>query len=94
MAEKIKREAGKTHKDRVHEFNAKLESLSEHHDIPKVRSFDLLCSKRMLTLSFRSGQDNTHFVPQLYTRIYILYRTNCFAMPYRFPYVHKAQERV
>ncbi|VDB86585.1 unnamed protein product [Peniophora sp. CBMAI 1063] len=36
LAEKIKREAGKTHKDRVHEFNAKLESLSEHHDIPKV----------------------------------------------------------
>lgn len=29
--------ASKTHKDRVHEFNAKLESLSEHHDIPKVR---------------------------------------------------------
>lgn len=25
-----------THKDRVHEFNQKLEALSEHHDIPKV----------------------------------------------------------
>ena len=25
-----------THKDRVHEFNQKLDSLSEHHDIPKV----------------------------------------------------------
>ncbi|KAF8140599.1 DUF1754-domain-containing protein [Boletus edulis] len=25
-----------THKDRVNEFNSKLESLSEHHDIPKV----------------------------------------------------------
>lgn len=28
--------AGKTHKDRVAEFNNHLESLSEHHDIPKV----------------------------------------------------------
>ena len=78
----------------MHEFNAKLESLSEHHDIPKVRSFALLCSKRMLIPFSRSGQDNTHFVPQLYNRIYILYRTNCFAMPYRFPWVHNGQERV
>ena len=29
--------ASKTHKDRVSEFNNKLEALSEHHDIPKVR---------------------------------------------------------
>lgn len=29
--------ASQTHKDRVSEFNSKLESLSEHHDIPKVR---------------------------------------------------------
>jgi hypothetical protein len=29
--------AKRTHKDRVHEFNSKLEALSEHHDIPKVR---------------------------------------------------------
>ncbi|TFY80025.1 hypothetical protein EWM64_g3986 [Hericium alpestre] len=36
LAERVKKLAGKTHKDRVHEFNAKLESLSEHHDIPKV----------------------------------------------------------
>lgn len=28
--------AATSHKDRVHEFNSKLESLSEHHDIPKV----------------------------------------------------------
>ena len=28
--------ARKTHKDRVNELNARLESLSEHHDIPKV----------------------------------------------------------
>lgn len=29
--------ATKTHKDRVNEFNSKLEALSEHHDIPKAR---------------------------------------------------------
>ncbi|KAN0100312.1 hypothetical protein V8E55_000296 [Tylopilus felleus] len=33
---KVAKIAHKTHKDRVNEFNAKLESLSEHHDIPKV----------------------------------------------------------
>jgi len=36
LAERVKKMATKTHKDRVHEFNSKLESLSEHHDIPKV----------------------------------------------------------
>jgi len=36
MAERVAKLAGKTHKDRVNEFNAKLEALSEHHDIPKV----------------------------------------------------------
>ncbi|KAM5533951.1 hypothetical protein V8D89_012376 [Ganoderma adspersum] len=36
LAEKVARLASKTHKDRVSEFNAKLEALSEHHDIPKV----------------------------------------------------------
>ena len=34
--ERVAKLASQTHKDRVHEFNAKLESLSEHHDIPKV----------------------------------------------------------
>ncbi|KAB5591347.1 Protein FAM32A [Ceratobasidium theobromae] len=34
--DRVAKLASKTHKDRVHEFNAKLESLSEHHDIPKV----------------------------------------------------------
>ncbi|KAG6380874.1 DUF1754-domain-containing protein [Boletus reticuloceps] len=33
---KVAKIAHKTHKDRVNEFNSKLESLSEHHDIPKV----------------------------------------------------------
>lgn len=36
LLEKVQKMASKTHKDRVAEFNAKLESLSEHHDIPKV----------------------------------------------------------
>ena len=36
LLEKVAKQAHMTHKDRVHEFNAKLEALSEHHDIPKV----------------------------------------------------------
>ncbi|EMD41911.1 hypothetical protein CERSUDRAFT_110468 [Gelatoporia subvermispora B] len=36
LAEKVAKLAHKSHKDRVHEFNSKLEALSEHHDIPKV----------------------------------------------------------
>lgn len=37
MAARVAKLASKTHKDRVSEFNSKLEALSEHHDIPKVR---------------------------------------------------------
>ncbi|KZT52517.1 DUF1754-domain-containing protein [Calocera cornea HHB12733] len=36
LERRVQQMAKKTHKDRVHEFNAKLETLSEHHDIPKV----------------------------------------------------------
>ncbi|KAJ7492444.1 hypothetical protein FB451DRAFT_1218325 [Mycena latifolia] len=36
LTERVAKLANKTHKDRVSEFNAHLESLSEHHDIPKV----------------------------------------------------------
>ncbi|KAI0756828.1 DUF1754-domain-containing protein [Daedaleopsis nitida] len=36
LAAKVAKLANKTHKDRVSEFNSKLEALSEHHDIPKV----------------------------------------------------------
>ncbi|KAI0734998.1 hypothetical protein C8Q76DRAFT_710591 [Earliella scabrosa] len=36
LAAKVARLANKSHKDRVNEFNSKLEALSEHHDIPKV----------------------------------------------------------
>ncbi|KAI8048322.1 uncharacterized protein B0P05DRAFT_576031 [Gilbertella persicaria] len=34
--ERVSKAAAKSHKDRVQEFNQKLEKLSEHHDIPKV----------------------------------------------------------
>lgn len=36
MAERVRKEAGKSHKERVGDFNKYLEKLSEHHDIPKV----------------------------------------------------------
>jgi len=36
LAQKVVKLANKSHKDRVNEFNTKLEALSEHHDIPKV----------------------------------------------------------
>jgi protein FAM32A len=36
LAERVEKLAHKTHKERVQEFNAHLETLSEHHDIPKV----------------------------------------------------------
>lgn len=42
MAERVAKLAGKTHKDRVNEFNAKLEALSEHHDIPKVSTYTII----------------------------------------------------
>ncbi|KAI8096599.1 uncharacterized protein BX664DRAFT_324356 [Halteromyces radiatus] len=34
--ERVSKAAGKSHKERVAEFNNKLEHLSEHYDIPKV----------------------------------------------------------
>jgi hypothetical protein len=36
LLEKAAKAATKTHKERVEEFNSKLEALSEHYDIPKV----------------------------------------------------------
>ena len=40
--QRVAKLAKKTHKDRVNEFNAHLESLSEHHDIPKVNGFGVI----------------------------------------------------
>ncbi|WVQ74485.1 hypothetical protein IAR50_004086 [Cryptococcus sp. DSM 104548] len=34
--ERVKQTAKMTHKERVSEFNAKLDSLSEHHDMPRI----------------------------------------------------------
>ncbi|KAJ3542826.1 hypothetical protein NMY22_g3361 [Coprinellus aureogranulatus] len=36
LEQRVHKLAKKTHKDRVADFNKHLESLSEHHDIPKV----------------------------------------------------------
>lgn len=50
LEKRIAKLAHKTHKDRVSEFNAHLESLSEHHDIPKACLYYLLQHKhRFLT---------------------------------------------
>lgn len=35
--EKTRKMAMKSHRERVNDFNAALEQLSEHHDIPRVR---------------------------------------------------------
>lgn len=40
LAEKVRKEAKKSHKDRVQEFNTYLERLSEHHDLPRVSSYE------------------------------------------------------
>lgn len=42
LAEKAKKQALKTHKDRVADFNDRLEAQSEHFDIPKVSNNFLL----------------------------------------------------
>jgi hypothetical protein len=53
LADKVKKLAGKTHKDRVHEFNSKLESLSEHHDIPKVNIAGIFSTPHLIASSLR-----------------------------------------
>lgn len=60
MKERIGKLASQTHKDRVHEFNSKLEALSEHHDIPKVGPGSRLKSKTIVDhVTFRSDLANT-----------------------------------
>jgi hypothetical protein len=49
LADKVKKLAGKTHKDRVNDLNTKLEALSEHHDIPKVSTTDNLLVPRLIS---------------------------------------------
>jgi len=53
LADKVKKLAGKTHKDRVHEFNTKLETLSEHHDIPKVNIREIFSAPHLIVSSLR-----------------------------------------
>ncbi|THH13589.1 hypothetical protein EW146_g6651 [Bondarzewia mesenterica] len=59
LAERVKKLATKTHKDRVHEFNAKLESLSEHHDIPKV-IIPLLVLSTIIAVSMHRPAQRRH----------------------------------
>ena len=59
LADKVKKLAGKTHKDRVNELNTKLETLSEHHDIPKVNSIGNLLVSRLINASIRLVLDKT-----------------------------------
>lgn len=48
MAERVSKEAKRSHKDKVDAFNEHLSSLSEHHDIPKVS----LKSPFLITIPF------------------------------------------
>jgi len=59
LLEKVAKQAHMTHKDRVHEFNAKLEALSEHHDIPKVCGLNPLVRAQVNgVFPHRLGPDN------------------------------------
>lgn len=59
LLEKVAKQAHMTHKDRVHEFNAQLEALSEHHDIPKVCDLcRLVRAQPNGVFPHRLGQDN------------------------------------
>jgi hypothetical protein len=63
LADKVKKLAGKTHKDRVHEFNSKLETLSEHHDIPKVSIVYHLRLVNLINASIRLALDKVIVPP-------------------------------
>ena len=41
LADKVRKEAKKSHKERVAEFNDKLEGMSEHYDLPRVSLYSL-----------------------------------------------------
>ncbi|EIN13975.1 DUF1754-domain-containing protein [Punctularia strigosozonata HHB-11173 SS5] len=69
MATRVAKLANKTHKDRVNEFNAKLEALSEHHDIPKV-----IPSSRILATSLTTLAGWARITPSGCSRISLLLR--------------------
>ena len=60
LAEKVAKLANTTHKDRVNEFNSKLEALSEHHDIPKVCSCIHFLRAPLHACYYRSDRVNVH----------------------------------
>ena len=63
LLEKVAKQAHMTHKDRVHEFNAQLEALSEHHDIPKVCDlYPLVRARPNGVFPHRLDPDNTAVV--------------------------------
>jgi hypothetical protein len=63
LADRVKKMAGKTHKDRVHEFNSKLEALSEHHDIPKVNIPSNFSAPHLINSSIRLALDKVGVEP-------------------------------
>ncbi len=75
-AERVAKLATKTHKDRVHEFNEKLEALSEHHDIPKVCQLRYPIRSTLIS-HLRSGWTRVNFLTPFRTSVpsQILYRS-------------------
>ncbi|KAL5494905.1 hypothetical protein ACEPAI_367 [Sanghuangporus weigelae] len=60
MEERIKKLASQTHKDRVHDYNMKLEALSEHHDIPKASTHSDITHLRLdLKMVLRKGANKS-----------------------------------
>jgi hypothetical protein len=57
LEQRVHKLAKKTHKDRVADFNKHLETLSEHHDIPKVSKYPTALLQPNLTASFRLVPD-------------------------------------
>jgi hypothetical protein len=57
--------ARKSHKDKVAEFNKKLDNMTEHFDIPKVRTVVVDGESEFiyaLTCNSRLDQDKTHLL--------------------------------
>ena len=72
LAEKVAKLANTTHKDRVNEFNSKLEALSEHHDIPKVCPCTLLLRALLHACYNRSDRVNVHHITANCSLYYVL----------------------
>ena len=84
LAAKVAKLANTTHKDRVNEFNSKLEALSEHHDIPKVRHSLLIFAKSntYLSIFIRLDPDKTLFPrpPHVLLFLSLVALCNCAAV--------------